>query len=119
MTQKIEKINLIALMTAFERIAVDYKRLDILDVDISGKDMYWVVGTEESFDVYNEPFESMTIGSLDDDLAELAKLMSDPDRPATTVDMETLGNVLRAVLRSCSVLIGRVWSGRRQGDRAR
>ncbi len=49
------------------------------------------------FDVYADVPYPIGIGSLQDDIAELAKLLGDPERMPTSVDIERLGNVLRAV----------------------
>ncbi len=94
---KLEHVRLATLASVFRRIAAGYSELGIDQVDLSQRDLYRVFGTDEMFDVYADVPYPIGIGSLQDDIAELAKLLGDPERMPTSVDIERLGNVLRAV----------------------
>ncbi len=90
-------ITLSMLTALMGKIEAGYAQRGIQEVDLSGHDFYLVVGTDTMFDVYEKPPDPMPIGSLNDDLKELAKLVRSSDPFPTTVDVERLGNVLRAV----------------------
>lgn len=90
-------IKLSALTALMIKIEAGYAQRGIQGVDISGHDFYRSIGTNVMFDVYAKSVEPMPIGSLDDDLKELAKLAQSEEPFPTAVDVERLGNVLRAV----------------------
>lgn len=90
-------ITLQTLELMLKTIIKSYAQRGVDHVDVTGKDFYLSMGTPEMFDVYQTPCEPLPVGSLADDMAELKKLLIDPDRIATAVDIERLGNVLRAV----------------------
>jgi hypothetical protein len=92
-----QSIKLSVLTTLLQKIEAAYAQRGILEIDLSGQDFYMVVSTDKMFDVYAQPIETMPIGSLSDDLRELAKLAQSSDPFPTAVDIERLGNVLRAV----------------------
>jgi hypothetical protein len=94
---KPDNVPFAALATLLERIAAEYRQRNIASVDLSARDFYRVFGTAEMFDVYADAPSPIGIGSLYDDIAELAKLLEDPDRMPNAVDIERLGNLLRAV----------------------
>jgi hypothetical protein len=97
MMQASDSLNLAALAAVSHRIVDDYRERGIQEVSLTGKDMYHSVATEDMFDLEADFGDALPIGSLDDDLNELSKLLNDPSRSPTAVDMERLGNVLRAV----------------------
>jgi hypothetical protein len=90
-------VNLSVVVGLVERVIDDYKARGIHNVDLGGVDTYVAIAPEEMFDVYAEQVGPFPIGSLSDDLMELGKLMSDADRMPTAVDIERLGNLLRAI----------------------
>jgi hypothetical protein len=89
-------IKLSLLTQWMQAIEAGYAQRGIHEIDLSGLDFYLQVGTDEMFDLYSEPSEPTPIGSLIDDLMELAKLAEGPEPFPTAVDVERLGNVLRA-----------------------
>jgi hypothetical protein len=56
-------------------------------------DYYWSVDSSQAFDMSSSP--EIMVGSLDDDLNELEKLLLDSERVVTPVDFDRLGNILR------------------------
>lgn len=90
-------IPLQALELVLQKIITNYAQRGITSVDVTAKDFYLAISTREMFDMHRTPSEPHSVGSLADDLAELEKLLIEPDRMATVVDIERLGNVLRAV----------------------
>jgi hypothetical protein len=96
-TLKPEAIPLALLARLLEQIAASYQQRGIASTDLSGHDLYRVFTTDEMFDVYADMPQTIAIGSLRDDIAELSKLLDNPERVATAVDIERMGNVLRAV----------------------
>lgn len=89
-------IKLSALTHLMQQIEAGYAARGIREIDLSAFDFYLQVGTDEMFDVYSQPSEPMPVGSLFDDLMELARLAESPEPFPTAVDVERLGNVLRA-----------------------
>lgn len=94
---KPDNVPFAALASLLERIAAEYRQRGIASVDLSARDFYRVFGTNEMFDVYAGTPSPISIGSLHDDIAELGKLLDDPELMTTPLDVERLGNVLRAV----------------------
>ena len=86
-----------ALVTVLARIAADYHQRGVETIDLSVHDFYRAFATDEMFDVYAQAPSPIGIGSLHDDITELSKLLADADRIPTALDLERLGNVLRAV----------------------
>lgn len=81
----------------FQKITASYAQRGVEHIDLTSKDFYLAIDTQAMFDVYETPLEPLPVGSLVDDLAELQKFLSRPDHMATVVDVERMGNVLRAV----------------------
>ncbi len=94
---KLEHLPLATLALILQRIAAGYGERGVDRVDLSQRDLYRVFGTDEMFDIHAAAPSPIGIGSLHDDIAELSKLLSNRDRLPTAVDIERLGNVLRAV----------------------
>lgn len=92
-----DSLDLSVLAALSQRIIDEYKERGIHEVTLTGKDLYQSVATEDMFDLEACFPGALPIGSLDDDLSELSKLLNDPARCPTAVDMERLGNALRAV----------------------
>jgi hypothetical protein len=90
-------IKLSTLTQWMQEIESGYAQRGIREIDLTGHDFYLTVGTDTMFDVYEQPINPMPIGSLADDLQELAKLTQSSEPFPTAVDVERLGNVLRAV----------------------
>jgi hypothetical protein len=90
-------VTLAALETVLHRIVASYRQRGIDSVDLSERDLYRAFGTGEMFDVYADAPSPIGIGSLHDDISELSKLLADPEGFPTAVDIERLGNALRAV----------------------
>lgn len=64
----------------------------ITKIDTGARDYYWNVPSPEWVDMTKQP--ELTVGSLDDDLSELEKLLADPDR-ASSVDLDRAAAILR------------------------
>lgn len=94
---KPDNVPFAILAKLLERIATGYRQRGITGADLSERDFYRVFGTDEMFDVYAEAPSPIGIGSLHDDLHELGKLLENPDSMPTPLDIERLGNVLRAI----------------------
>ena len=92
-----DAVPLMALVSVLQRIAAEYHQRGIKTVDLSERELYRAFATDEMFDVYVPAPSPIGIGSLHDDIAELSKLLADPDRRPTALELERLGNVLRAV----------------------
>jgi hypothetical protein len=92
-----DHVSLAALAAVLHRIVADYRQRGIDSVDLSAHDFYRAFGTKEMFDVYADAPSPIGIGSLYDDISELSKLLANPEGLSTAVDIERLGNVLRAV----------------------
>jgi hypothetical protein len=90
-------IKLSTLTRLVQQIEAGYAQRGVQEVDLSGYDFYMSIGTDVMFDVYAKPAVPMPIGSLADDLIELTKLAESADPFPTALDVERLGNVLRAV----------------------
>jgi hypothetical protein len=97
MLLKPETVSFIALAKLLERIAAEYQQRGIESVDLSSRDFYRVFGTDEMFEVDADLPSTIGIGSLHDDIIELTKLLEQKGRVVTAVDIERLGNLLRAV----------------------
>ena len=80
-----------------QRIIDDHKTNPPREIGFGDRDLYLAIGSNDLFDIYAIDTHTPVVGSLQDDLAELRKLLDDPQRIATPVDMERLGNMLRAV----------------------
>jgi hypothetical protein len=92
----IPTINWSELADILGRIAASYSERGIDHLTAPG-DFYLQIATNEMFDVYAEPSKPWPIGSLVDDWRELRRLIDQPEPFATAVDVERLGNVLRAL----------------------
>jgi hypothetical protein len=92
-----DRVMLAALAAVLHRIVADYRQRGIDSVELSERDLYRAFGTGEMFDIYASLPSPVGIGSLHDDMSELSKLLADPERLPTALDIERLGNVLRAV----------------------
>jgi hypothetical protein len=92
-----EPISFQTLITILQQIATGYENRGVVQADLSDKDFYLSIGTTEMFNVYALPSAPLPIGSLADDWKELTKLVNSADPFPTAVDVERLGNVLRAM----------------------
>ncbi|AKF86108.1 hypothetical protein MFUL124B02_21520 [Myxococcus fulvus 124B02] len=63
-------------------------------IDTGKHDSYWNVPSPEWVDMTKQP--ELSVGSLDDDLAELHKLRAQPDR-ASSVDLDRAAAMLRLI----------------------
>jgi hypothetical protein len=99
MRMKLEpsNVSLADLAAILGQIAVDYQKRGIDGMNLSGHDFYRVFLTNEMFEVYADAPKTNAIGSLQDDITALSKLLDDPDGIATSVDIERIGNILRAI----------------------
>ena len=89
------------LLGMLTRIASDYGERGIDRFRPDG-DFYLSFATDEMFDVYSQPSQPLPIGSLNDDWRELKRLIDEPEHMPTAVDVERLGNVLRAISETIS-----------------
>lgn len=64
-----------------------------IDIEI---DLYNVIYAED-WDIANDVEKSVCIGSLEDDIDELKKLITDPDRPCSSVDFDRFSSLLQAI----------------------
>jgi hypothetical protein len=92
-----QTIKLSTLTQWMKDIESGYAQRGIHEIDLSSHDYYLCVSTDTMFDVYAQPQNPMPIGSIADDVKELTQLAADPEPFPTAVDIERLGNVLRAV----------------------
>jgi len=92
-----DSLDLSVLAALSQRIIDEYKERGIHEVTLTGKDLYQSVATEDMFDLEACFPGALPIGTPDDDLSELSKLLNDPKRCPTAVDIERLGIALRAV----------------------
>jgi hypothetical protein len=94
------EVNWAQIGQLFGRIAAAYTDLGVTGAHIGDPDQYLAIATDEMFDIHAIATAQPIVGSVIDDWSELLKLLADPDRPATVVDLERLGNVLRALVAS-------------------
>lgn len=66
----------------------------VQNLNTGSRDYYWSVSSPEWVDMGKEP--SLAVGSLDDDISELTKLLVDSDR-ASAVDLDRAAAVLRMI----------------------
>jgi hypothetical protein len=66
----------------------------ITDIVPEGKDLYWTVSSPDWLEIYKAPNPS--VGSFDDDEAELQKLITDEAR-VSSVDLVRVAHLLRLV----------------------
>jgi hypothetical protein len=90
-------IKLKTLVTMLQQIESGFAERGIEEVNLVDKDFYLVLSTAEIFDVYGAPSVPLPVGSLIDDWNALTRLAHSTDPFPTAVDVERLGNVLRAV----------------------
>ena len=64
-------------------------------IDVGSEDYYWITSAPESYDMKTEP--KLVVGSFVDDLSELKKLLADPERETTAVDLDRLAALLNAI----------------------
>jgi hypothetical protein len=91
------EINLSVLMGMVEQVIDGYKARGIHSVDLGPADTYLMIATEEMFNIYNDPPKPFPIGSLTDDILGLQDLITTEDPLPTSVDLERLGNLFRAI----------------------
>lgn len=92
------QLTFLFLHEALGRVIDDFKKRGEHGVDISQADPYWALDVKDIMNVYQEPTPPFGVGSLDDDLSELAALMRDTERLAIPADIERVANVLRVVV---------------------
>lgn len=66
----------------------------VVKIDTGSRDYYWNVPAPAWVDMTKEP--KLAVGSLDDDVAELSKLLDEPDR-ASAVDLDRAAAVLHLI----------------------
>ena len=71
------------------------KARGITEVHPGERDSYWVVSGPEWVDMTKQP-QQLGVGSMDDDLSELKKLLTDPHR-ASSVDFDRAATLLRLI----------------------
>jgi hypothetical protein len=91
------EVNLSVLLGMVEQVIDGYKARGIHTVDLGQADTYLMIATEDMFNVYADPPKPLPIGSLTDDITGLTELMKMEDPLPTSVDLERLGNLFRAV----------------------
>lgn len=67
-------------------------RQGLTGIDAGNVDFYWTMTSEDWLVADIEP--KPAVGSLHDDIAELKRLLTDPDR-ASSVDLDRLASILR------------------------
>jgi hypothetical protein len=98
---RVQNIQWLELINVLARIAASYGERGIDGLTPQG-DFYLQIPTNEMFDVHIEPSKPWPIGSLADDWRELRRLIDQPEPFATAVDVERLGNLLRAISEAIS-----------------
>jgi hypothetical protein len=66
----------------------------VRQIDTGARDLYWQVPSPDWVDMSKQP--ALTVGSLDDDVSELKKLLEDPAR-ASSVDFVRVAAVLQVI----------------------
>jgi hypothetical protein len=67
------------------------KEWGVTEVVPPDRDLYWTIGSPDWLAIYEEP--KAVVGSLDDDEAELRKVLANPSR-ATSVDLQRVAHLL-------------------------
>jgi hypothetical protein len=70
------------------------KQWGVVEVVPNDKDLYWTIGSPDWLEIYQEP--KAGVGSLDDDDAELRRLLEDPSQ-AMSVDLQRAAHLLMMV----------------------
>ena len=89
--------NLSVLIGMAERVLDGRKAMGFQSVDLGERDRYHIIPDEQLFDVDNIPEGPFPIRSMSDDLAAFGKLLSEHDRPVTSVDVARLAHVHRVL----------------------
>lgn len=66
----------------------------VVNIDPGSRDYYWNVPAPAWVDMTKEP--KLAVGSLEDDVSELSKLLDNPDR-ASAVDLDRAAVLLRMI----------------------
>ncbi|MCU0800608.1 MAG: hypothetical protein MUD11_02340 [Rhodobacteraceae bacterium] len=91
------EINLAVLIGLAERVLEGRKAQGVHSVDLGTRELYHCIPDDVVYLPYEQPEGPFEMGSLSDDLNALGKLLVDPDRVVTAVDVSRLAHVLRAV----------------------
>ena len=85
-------ISIELIESSFQRILKSLRERNPADAPPE-EDYYWNVPNNEEYNMKQEP--ELTVGSLFDDVSGLTNLVSDPDIPVTSVDMNRLAAIIR------------------------
>ena len=97
-TQKcsaMSKINIQFLQKVFSRIIDKLEYENVTSIQIED-DLYNKIPAH-NWSILNKPEEVVVIGSLQDDIDSLWKLVTDNERPCTYVDFDRFASVLHAI----------------------
>ena len=83
------------LIIIFDKLIAFLKWMNAESIDIN-IDLYNIIDAE-NWGITNDIEESVGVGSLEDDIDELKKLIVDKDRPCTPVDFDRFSSLLRAI----------------------
>ncbi len=86
-----------SIATLFDRIAPFCEWRMPEGVNNADKDFYLAISERGMFDVFDIQKPAVDVGSLHDDVLELRKLLADPERAVSPVDVRRLGYVLLAI----------------------
>ncbi len=99
MTLIINKLDLIIIL---ENLVKNLKKSNIQEFKTE-TDFYKLIGTDEWTNFQDDNIEP-DIGSLKDDWETLKLLLTDKDRPLTSVDIDRIASILRIVSEEISPL---------------
>ena len=86
------KLTLAQIEACFALLVDMLRRRGIEELETGQRDFYWSVLSGDWLDFNKEP--KVAVGSLDDDFAELRRLLSEDSWPSS-VDLDRLSSVLR------------------------
>jgi hypothetical protein len=90
-----DTVNLLFLLNALTRIVEDHKSRGEHSASLGELDYHHVLPTHQAINIYAQPELPLPVGSTHDTIAELQKLIEDPNRLAIPHDLEMLGDLLR------------------------
>jgi len=85
-------ISVVELEKCFEIILQHVRLMGINSIETTEEDFYWTVLSYDWLQFDKEP--ALAVGSLDDDILELKKIITEPSR-TTSVDIERLSAILK------------------------
>jgi hypothetical protein len=88
-------IPVATLRSVFERLLQKLQAAGLEEVPVGDSDMYWYVPAPECYDMRSAP--ELNVGSLQDDISSLERLVENTERMPAYVDFDRLASLLRAL----------------------